>query len=126
MDESEKNAGLKAQTVGELRRRCKERGLDCSQCLEKKDLIALLLKERSPPASTSATQNPAQPHIQHFSFIPSERPVASEQSAPSNVAQPQAEQFSATHPSASSSPPTAAVSAQSPSDSASQAIPQAP
>lgn len=35
---------LSALSVAELRGRCKRRGLDCSNCLEKQDMVALLLQ----------------------------------------------------------------------------------
>jgi len=51
---------LADQTSAELKRRCQERGLDCSHCIEKHELVALLLGERR-SSSTGARRSPAPP-----------------------------------------------------------------
>jgi hypothetical protein len=50
---------LLGQSAAELKLRCGERGLDCSRCLEKRELVVLLLKERragNRPASTAGNR----------------------------------------------------------------------
>lgn len=46
-------ADLSENSIAELKRRCNERNLDCSDCLEKRELVALLLQEREKQQSSS-------------------------------------------------------------------------
>jgi len=82
-------ADLSINSIVELKRRCVERNLDCSRCIEKRELVALLLQERQQQqanlprprsilfrSQTSATPSSSRSHQQ------GSRPARTQSSAP--------------------------------------------